>query len=112
MNTSERPTINVPTGDAPGELQTEDHLIGDGPEAVAGAQINVDYVGVSWSTGQEFDASWNPIQDISALSGMVNLRQLDMTGCPIDDISPLSSLVNMERLYLRQNQIDDIIYLG
>ncbi|MCP3988604.1 MAG: FKBP-type peptidyl-prolyl cis-trans isomerase [Actinomycetia bacterium] len=59
MNTSERPTINVPTGDAPGELQTEDHLIGDGPEAVAGAQINVDYVGVSWSTGQEFDASWN-----------------------------------------------------
>ncbi len=59
MNTSERPTITVPAGDAPSELQTEDHIVGDGPEAVAGAQINVDYVGVSWSTGQEFDASWN-----------------------------------------------------
>ena len=22
-------------------------------------QVHVDYVGVSWSTGQEFDASWN-----------------------------------------------------
>ena len=59
MNTTERPTITVPAGDAPTELQTEDHVVGDGPEAVAGAQINVDYVGVSWSTGQEFDASWN-----------------------------------------------------
>lgn len=59
MNTTERPTITVPSGDAPTELQTEDHVIGDGPEAVAGAQIDVDYVGVSWSTGQEFDASWN-----------------------------------------------------
>ncbi|MCP4228415.1 MAG: FKBP-type peptidyl-prolyl cis-trans isomerase, partial [Actinomycetia bacterium] len=28
-------------------------------EAVAGAQINGAYVGVRWSTGQEFDASWN-----------------------------------------------------
>lgn len=59
MNTTERPTITVPAGDAPTELQTEDHVVGEGPEAVAGAQINVDYVGVSWSTGQEFDASWN-----------------------------------------------------
>ena len=59
MNTTERPTITVPAGDTPTELQTEDHVVGDGPEAVAGAQINVDYVGVSWSTGQEFDASWN-----------------------------------------------------
>ncbi|MDH3295961.1 MAG: FKBP-type peptidyl-prolyl cis-trans isomerase, partial [Acidimicrobiia bacterium] len=27
--------------------------------AVTGCQVSVDYVGVSWSTGQEFDASWN-----------------------------------------------------
>jgi peptidylprolyl isomerase len=59
MDTTERPTITVPSGDAPTELRTEDLVVGDGPEAVAGAQINVDYVGVSWSTGQEFDASWN-----------------------------------------------------
>lgn len=59
MDTFERPTITVPAGEAPTELQVEDHVIGDGEEAVAGAQISVDYVGVSWSTGREFDASWN-----------------------------------------------------
>ena len=59
MDTSQRPTISVPDGDAPTELSIEDHVIGDGPEATAGSQANVDYVGVSWSTGAEFDASWN-----------------------------------------------------
>ena len=59
MDTTERPTISVPDGDAPVELVVEDHVVGDGPEATAGMQVNVDYVGVSWSTGQEFDASWN-----------------------------------------------------
>ena len=56
---SERPTISVPAGEAPGDLVIEDQIVGDGAEAVAGAQVNVDYVGVGWSTGQEFDASWN-----------------------------------------------------
>jgi len=37
----------------------EDLVVGDGAEAAAGAIVNVDYVGVSWSTGAEFDASWN-----------------------------------------------------
>jgi peptidylprolyl isomerase len=59
MDTFERPTVSVPEGDAPTELRVVDDVVGDGPEAVAGAQISVDYVGVSWSTGQEFDASWN-----------------------------------------------------
>jgi len=55
----EKPTVTVPAGDPPGELQIEDIVVGDGPEAQRGATVNVDYVGVSWSTGQEFDASWN-----------------------------------------------------
>ena len=59
MDTNERPTITVPGGDAPGELVITDDVVGDGPEAVDGAQVNVDYVGVSWSSGKEFDASWN-----------------------------------------------------
>ena len=54
-----RPTISVPEGDAPSDLQVEDLVVGDGPEAEPGVQVNVDYVGVSWSTGKEFDASWN-----------------------------------------------------
>lgn len=59
MDTSQRPTISVPAGDAPAELVVADDHVGDGAEATAGAQVSVDYVGVSWSTGQEFDASWN-----------------------------------------------------
>lgn len=59
MDTSERPTIAVPEGDAPSDLVVEDQLVGDGAEATSGMQVSVDYVGVSWSTGREFDASWN-----------------------------------------------------
>lgn len=55
----ERPTIEIPAGDPPAELQTEDLVVGDGAEANAGMTVSVDYVGVSWSTGKEFDASWN-----------------------------------------------------
>nr|WP_239092122.1 FKBP-type peptidyl-prolyl cis-trans isomerase [Streptomyces sp. SID14478] len=32
---------------------------GDGPEAKAGDYVKVHYVGVAFSTGEEFDASWN-----------------------------------------------------
>ena len=58
-DTSVKPAIEVPAGDPPAELLIEDLVVGDGAEAAAGAIVNVDYVGVSWSTGQEFDASWN-----------------------------------------------------
>jgi peptidylprolyl isomerase len=55
----ERPLIGPPEADAPTELLIEDLVVGDGEEAVAGKTVVVDYVGVSWSTGEEFDASWN-----------------------------------------------------
>ena len=58
-DTSIRPTVDKPIGAPPGDLVIEDLVIGDGAEASAGATVNVDYVGVSWSTGTEFDASWN-----------------------------------------------------
>lgn len=58
-DTSVKPTVEIPAGDPPSELVIEDLVVGDGPEAAAGAIVNVDYVGVSWSTGKEFDASWN-----------------------------------------------------
>ena len=58
-DTSVKPTISVPAGGPPADLVIEDLVVGDGPEAAAGAIVNVDYVGVSWSTGAEFDASWN-----------------------------------------------------
>lgn len=54
-----KPNITVPAGDAPSELLIEDLVTGTGTEAVAGARVTVDYVGVAFSNGQEFDASWN-----------------------------------------------------
>lgn len=59
MNLHEKPAVEVPDGPPPAELQITDDVVGDGPEAGPGMMVTVDYVGVSWSTGREFDASWN-----------------------------------------------------
>ena len=56
--TLSKPTVDVPQGEAPTELQIEDVVVGDGAEAVPGRQVVVHYVGVAHSTGKEFDASW------------------------------------------------------
>ncbi|MFI0367969.1 FKBP-type peptidyl-prolyl cis-trans isomerase [Actinomadura sp. 1N219] len=55
----ERPEIDFPEGQPPTYLDITDITEGDGPEAVKGSNVSMHYVGVSWSTGEEFDASWN-----------------------------------------------------
>ena len=55
----ERPTIEKPEGDIPFALGIDDLTVGDGPEALPGTKVTVHYVGVSFLTGEEFDASWN-----------------------------------------------------
>ena len=55
----ERPTIDKPEGDIPFELGLDDLVVGDGEEATKGRKVSVHYVGVAFSTGEEFDASWN-----------------------------------------------------
>jgi peptidylprolyl isomerase len=55
----ERPEVEPPEGDPPADLQITDIVVGDGDEAVAGGTVTVHYVGVSFSSGEEFDASWN-----------------------------------------------------
>ena len=55
----ERPEIDPPEGDVPFELGIEDIVVGDGVEATSGSKVSVHYAGVSFSTGKEFDASWN-----------------------------------------------------
>jgi peptidylprolyl isomerase len=59
MASISKPEITVPSGNPPTELLIEDLVVGDGHEATAGKNAEVHYVGVSWSTGKEFDASWN-----------------------------------------------------
>lgn len=58
-DTNTKPVITVPAGPAPEELVIEDLVEGTGQEATAGMQVSVDYAGISWSNGREFDASWN-----------------------------------------------------
>ena len=56
----EKPHVYVPPGGAPpAELEIEDLAVGDGPEATAGQDVEVHYVGVAWSTRKQFDASWD-----------------------------------------------------
>ncbi|WP_188195789.1 FKBP-type peptidyl-prolyl cis-trans isomerase [Nonomuraea sp. SYSU D8015] len=55
----EKPEIDFPEGNPPADLEIVDLVEGDGPEAKPGHNVRVHYVGVSFSTGEEFDASWN-----------------------------------------------------
>jgi peptidylprolyl isomerase len=60
MADATKPTVEVPADEVPSyQLELEDIAVGDGEEAVAGRIVEVHYVGVSWSTGQQFDASWD-----------------------------------------------------
>jgi peptidylprolyl isomerase len=55
----EKPEIDFPGGEPPAELQVTDIWEGDGAQAKAGDTVQVHYVGVAYSTGEEFDASWS-----------------------------------------------------
>jgi peptidylprolyl isomerase len=66
MGSNEKPQVEVPADTPPSyELELEDIALGEGEEAVAGRVVEVHYVGVSWSTGQQFDASWDRGQTFS-----------------------------------------------
>jgi peptidylprolyl isomerase len=54
-----KPSITIPDGPPPDALVIEDLEVGAGAEAVSGKSVTVHYVGASWSTGEEFDSSWD-----------------------------------------------------
>lgn len=58
-DTSTKPVVDVPEGPPPEKLKTEDIVKGDGKAAKAGDTLTMQYVGVSYSTGEEFDSSWD-----------------------------------------------------
>jgi len=57
--THEKPEIDFPGGEPPADLQITEVTEGDGAEAKAGQTVDVHYVGVAHSSGEEFDASYN-----------------------------------------------------
>ncbi len=55
-----KPDVTIPADTTPPEqLVIDDLSVGEGDEATAGHNVEVHYVGVSWSTGEQFDASWD-----------------------------------------------------
>ncbi|MFJ4769651.1 FKBP-type peptidyl-prolyl cis-trans isomerase [Streptomyces uncialis] len=55
----EKPEIDFPEGPAPKDLDIVEVWEGNGTEAKAGDTVSVHYVGVAFSTGEQFDASWD-----------------------------------------------------
>src|SRR3954454_12675371 len=55
----EKPEVDAPEGPPPAELEVTDLVAGEGAEAGPGNVVSVHYVGVAYSTGEEFDASYN-----------------------------------------------------
>ena len=76
----EKPEIDFPEGDAPTELVIQDLIEGKGAEVVPGSRVLAHYVGVAFSTGEEFDASWNRGEPLPFQVG-VGLENLKLRGC-------------------------------
>lgn len=55
----EKPEVDVAGAADASELGIDDLVVGDGEEATAGSAVQVHYVGVAASTGEQFDASWD-----------------------------------------------------
>lgn len=54
------PQISIePGAQAPGELVLDVRKLGDGPVVEAGQNVTVQYRGVLFATGEEFDSSWS-----------------------------------------------------
>jgi len=66
---SKEPKVTVPTGPAPTKLVTKDLIVGTGAEAKAGQTVSVNYVGVLYKGGKEFDASWKRNEPFSFALG-------------------------------------------
>jgi peptidylprolyl isomerase len=58
-NLNAKPKVTVPDGPAPKQLEEVEIVEGDGPEAKAGDEVTVQYVGVGYDSKEEFDSSWS-----------------------------------------------------
>jgi peptidylprolyl isomerase len=56
---SQQPTVSVPKGSPPSHLVVKDLIKGTGTTATSGKTVTVNYVGVLYNTGKQFDSSWS-----------------------------------------------------
>lgn len=65
----QKPTVTIPDNcDPPAELKVQDVSAGSGAAAKEGDSVEVNYLGVAWSTKAEFDSSWKPGREPFAVS--------------------------------------------
>lgn len=55
---AKKPVVSVPKGPPPKQLGSKDLITGTGKTAKTGSNLTVNYVGVLYSGGKEFDSSW------------------------------------------------------
>jgi peptidylprolyl isomerase len=75
---SKKPVVAVPSGPAPKSLVSKDLITGTGKLATPSSTVTVNYVGVLYSNGKEFDSSWKrnqpfttPLTNGSVIPGWV-----------------------------------------
>jgi peptidylprolyl isomerase len=54
-----KPDVTIPPGDPPGKLIAIPVVTGSGPKVGKGDVVVVQYVGKIWSSGKQFDATWD-----------------------------------------------------
>jgi peptidylprolyl isomerase len=76
---AKKPVVTVPGGPAPTKLIVKDLVVGTGQTAKVGDTVTVNYVGVLFKNGKEFDSSWKtgqpatfPLSNGGVIAGWVN----------------------------------------
>jgi peptidylprolyl isomerase len=64
-----KPKVTVPTGAPPKKLEVKELEEGSGAEAKSGDEVTVQYVGVNYKNGKEFDSSWSRSEPFSFTLG-------------------------------------------
>ena len=77
-----KPRIPKPSGPPPTELVKEDIVVGKGPAAKPGDRVTVHYVGVTFTYGDQFDASWDKQRPFTFELGKGNVIQGWEQGVP------------------------------
>jgi peptidylprolyl isomerase len=54
-----KPVVEIPAGDVPTDLESDDLIDGTGKTAASGDYLLMHYVGVLHDNGEQFDASWD-----------------------------------------------------
>ncbi len=79
---SKEPTVTSPGGAAPKKLEIKDLIVGKGAEAKNGQSVTVNYVGVLFHGGKEFDASWIRKEPFTFELGKAGVIQGWLQGVP------------------------------